>query len=96
MVPLLWRGILHNMTDAATQMEDVAHDWCDGESTLAPHWREGCVIRRENNAYTYDVLKAKNDYYKIMKGLFVEKVDASNIDVSQFVIITSHSIFSPL
>lgn len=80
MVPLLWRGILHNMTDAATQMEDIAHDWCNGESTLAAHWREGCVIRRESNAYKYDVFKAKNDYYKIMKGLFVEKLTGENLD----------------
>lgn len=72
MVPLLYRGFLGK--NAEDEITALVQKYCDGESTLAPHWREGCVIRRDNNAGQYDVFKHKNDKYKIMKGLFVENL----------------------
>ena len=78
MVPILWRGVISSVEE----VEELAKTYCDGESTLAPHWREGCVIRRENNAWKYDVFKHKNDYYRIIKGMFVENVDTSTVDES--------------
>ena len=52
----------------------LGEKYCDGESTLGHHWREGCVIRRDNNARKFDVYKNKNFNYKVMKGLFVEQL----------------------
>lgn len=72
MVPILYRGFLRE--NAEEEITALAQQYSDGESTLAPHWREGCVIRRDNNAGKYDVFKHKNDKYKIMKGLFVENL----------------------
>ena len=75
MVPSLYRGFIPEEVDAGEYVMELAKQYCDGESTLAPHWREGCVIRIDNIASKYMCLKHKNDYYKVMKGLYVEKLE---------------------
>lgn len=75
MVPILYRGFIPDGVNAGEYVMELAKQYCDGESTIAPHWREGCVIRRDNIAGKFDVAKHKNDSYKIMKGMFVEKLD---------------------
>lgn len=74
MVPVLRRVVI---ADPA-EVEELAHRYCDGESTLAHHWREGCVMRRENNAFKFDVYKHKNNSYKIMRGMATEKLAETN------------------
>lgn len=75
MVPILYRGFIPEGVDAGEYVMELAKQYCNGESTLAPHWREGCVIRIDNIAGKYSCFKHKNDYYKIMKGLYVEKLE---------------------
>lgn len=77
-VPILYRGYITGEED----IKDLARTFNDGNSTLGNHWREGCVIRRDNNARKYEVYKDKNDYYKIMKGMAVDKI-SENTELSQ-------------
>lgn len=51
---------------------------CDGESTLAPHWREGCVLRRENEAFRFNVYKHKNFTYRLLKNMFVSELEVND------------------
>lgn len=74
-VPVLYRGFLKEAEDILK----LGETYCDGESTLAHHWREGCVIRRDNNARKFDVYKNKNFNYKVMKGIFVEQLSGKDI-----------------
>lgn len=74
-VPVLYRGFLKEAEDILY----LGEKYCDGESTLAHHWREGCVIRRDNNARKFDVYKNKNFNYKVMKGMFVEQLSGEDI-----------------
>ena len=74
-VPVLYRGFLKEAEDILY----LGEKYCDGESTLAHHWREGCVIRRDNNARKFDVYKNKNFNYKMMKGMFVEQLSEEDI-----------------
>lgn len=74
-VPVLYRGFLKEAEDILK----LGEIYCDGESTLAHHWREGCVIRRDNNARKFDVYKNKNFNYKVMKGIFVEQLSVKDI-----------------
>ncbi len=74
-VPILYRGFLKEAEDILY----LGETYCDGESTLAPHWREGCVIRRDNNARKFDVYKNKNFNYKVMKGIFVEQLSEEDV-----------------
>lgn len=74
-VPVLYRGFLKEAEDILY----LGEKYCDGESTLAHHWREGCVIRRDNNARKFDVYKNKNFNYKLMKGMFVEQLSGEDI-----------------
>lgn len=74
-VPVLYRGFLKEAEDILY----LGEKYCDGESILAHHWREGCVIRRDNNARKFDVYKNKNFNYKVMKGMFVEQLSGENI-----------------
>lgn len=74
-VPILYRGFLKEAEDILY----LGEKYCDGESTLAHHWREGCVIRRDNNARKFDVYKNKNFNYKVMKGIFVEQLSEEEI-----------------
>lgn len=74
-VPVLYRGFLKEAKDILY----LGETYCDGESTLAHHWREGCVIRRDNNARKFDVYKNKNFNYKVMKGMFVEQLSGKDI-----------------
>lgn len=76
MVPILYRGYLTQNSEQ--EIYKLAQKYCDGESTLGHHWREGCVIRRENNAAKFDVYKHKNDSYKIMKNLATNNLN--NVD----------------
>ena len=76
MVPILYRGYLTQNSEQ--EIYKLAQKYCDGESTLDHHWREGCVIRRENNAAKFDVYKHKNDSYKIMKNLATNNLN--NVD----------------
>lgn len=72
-VPVLYKGFI-------TEEEEVinlAAKYNDGQSTLGAHWREGCVIRRENNVNRFDVYKDKNWIYKFLKGLAVEEMAAT-------------------
>lgn len=81
MVPVLYRGFIPEGVNAGEYVMELAEKYCNGESTLAPHWREGCVIRRDNIAGKYCCYKHKNDFYKIMKGLYVEKLEnTENMD----------------
>ena len=75
-VPLLWRGILGPDQDIVK----IAERFNDGESTIGAHWREGCVIRRDNNAAKFDVYKDKNWTYKALKGMANEEL--ANQDTS--------------
>lgn len=74
-VPVLYRGFLKEAEDILY----LGEKYCDGESTLAHHWREGCVIRRDNNARKFDVYKNKNFNYKMMKGVFVEQLSEEDV-----------------
>lgn len=74
-VPVLYRGFLKEAEDILY----LGEKYCDGESTLAHHWREGCVIRRDNNARKFDVYKNKNFNYKVMKRMFVEQLSGEDI-----------------
>lgn len=74
-VPVLYRGFLKEAEDILY----LGEKYCDGESTLAHHWREGCVIRRDNNARKFDVYKNKNFNYKMMKGIFVEQLSEKDV-----------------
>lgn len=74
-VPILYRGFLKEAKDIIY----LGEKYCDGESTLAHHWREGCVIRRDNNARKFDVYKNKNFNYKVMKGIFVEQLSEEDV-----------------
>lgn len=74
-VPVLYRGFLKEAEDILY----LGQTYCDGESTLAHHWREGCVIRRDNNARKFDVYKNKNFNYKMMKGMFVEQLSGEDV-----------------
>lgn len=82
-VPILFRGYLSELDDVDSQkrIEVLADIYNDGHSTLdARHWREGCVIRRENNANKFDVYKSKNWTYRTLKGMNTEKMTgAENI-----------------
>ena len=82
-VPVLYRGYLTGMddTDAQNEIEKLAFIHNDGPATLDKrHWREGCVIRRENNAGKFDVYKSKNWAYRTLKGMNTEKMTgAENI-----------------
>lgn len=75
-VPILYEGIM----ESEEQLIELMNKYCDGESTLAAHWREGCVVRRENRSTKFDVYKLKNFNYKVMKGLAVEKLTADEVD----------------
>lgn len=74
-VPILMDKVL----TSEDNIEEIAEQYCDGESTLAHHWREGCVIRRENICDKFKVYKNKNFNYKCMKGLATDqmKVDGN-------------------
>lgn len=74
-VPVLYRGFLKEAEDILY----LGEKYCDGESTLAHHWREGCVIRRDNNARKFDVYKNKNFNYKMMKGIFVGQLSEEDV-----------------
>jgi tRNA-binding EMAP/Myf-like protein len=71
-VPVLWRGKLGDKPQE--EIVELANFYCDGESTLGHHLREGCIVRRETEPNKWQAFKHKNDYYKIMKGLYVEKL----------------------
>lgn len=76
-VPILYRGYINGMDDADAQneIERIANIYNDGSATLdARHWREGCVIRRENNARKFDVYKSKNWTYRTLKGMATENM----------------------
>lgn len=73
-VPILLRGKLGEHPQE--EITNLANFYCDGKSTVAgaANWREGCVIRRETELNKWQAFKHKNDYYKIMKGLYVEQL----------------------
>lgn len=76
-VPVLYRGYLGNSYDTKVQdeIEELANIYNDGPSTLdMRHWREGCVIRRENNAGKFDVYKSKNWTYRTLKGMATDNM----------------------
>lgn len=86
-VPILYRGYLGSYewedadAEARKEIEELASTYNDGPSTLdARHWREGCVIRRENNARKFDVYKSKNYTYRFLKGMATDNIqNADNI-----------------
>ena len=62
----------------SNELEELATTYNDGESTLGPHWREGCVIRVENS-FKFEVYKSKNNNYRIMKGMAVDNLDTTGL-----------------
>ena len=70
-----------NDNDAHAEIERIANIFNDGPATLdSRHWREGCVIRRDNNARKFDVYKSKNYTYRFLKGMATDNiVNAENI-----------------
>lgn len=80
-VPILYRGYLGSYewedaeAEARREIEELASAYNDGPSTLDNrHWREGCVIRRENNARKFDVYKSKNYTYRFLKGMATDNI----------------------
>ena len=76
-VPVLYRGRIVGLddNDARREIETLANTYNDGASTLDPrHWREGCVIRRDNNARKFDVYKSKNYTYRFLKGMATDNI----------------------
>lgn len=76
-VPVLYRGKITGMddNDAHAEIERIANIFNDGPSTLDNrHWREGCVIRRDNNARKFDVYKSKNYTYRFLKGMATDNI----------------------
>jgi hypothetical protein len=80
-VPILYRGYLGSYewedadAEARKEIEKLASTYNDGPSTLDNrHWREGCVIRRENNARKFDVYKSKNYTYRFLKGMATDNI----------------------
>ena len=82
-VPILYRGQIseYDDADARKAIERLADVYHAGRSTLDPrHWREGCVIRRDNNARKFDVYKSKNYTYRFLKGMATDNIqNADNI-----------------
>ena len=82
-VPILYRGQIseYDDNDAIKTIERLADIYNDGRSTLdTRHWREGCVIRRDNNARKFDVYKSKNYTYRFLKGMATDNIqNADNI-----------------
>lgn len=74
-VPVLFKGFING----PEEVEKLAQKYCDGESTLAHHWREGCVIRRDNKASKFDVYKQKNFAFKMMRGLATENMKTEGL-----------------
>ena len=79
-VPILYRGYVQEIDDYEAQkwVEHRAEVFNDGPSTLdSRHWREGCVIRRENNAGKFDVYKSKNWTYRTLKGMATDAMTSA-------------------
>lgn len=84
MVPILYRGFIPEEVNAGEYVMELAKQYCEGESVLAPHIREGVVVRRDNVVSKFDATKHKSDYFKILTGIHVENIkdtDAISQDI---------------
>lgn len=82
-VPVLWRGIIPaDVENAGEWIKAKAEEFYDGPDPIGKtHIREGVVIRITNKP-KFCAYKHKNFFFKVLSGIVVDNVDATNSDLS--------------